>query len=167
MQVILVAAASENNVIGNKGQLPWKLPKDLQHFRQLTEGKCIVMGRKTFDSIGRPLPKRKNIVVTRQERISFAGCEVVHSLGDAVALARALAEHEVLVIGGGELYREALPLAHRIELTRVHAQVEGDTYFPPLDPAQWAVVSEEHHPADEEHSYPFSFLRLERKGKGG
>lgn len=158
MKIILIAAASENNVIGNKGRIPWDLPDDLKHFRSLTEGHPVIMGRKTFESLGRPLPKRRNIVVTHSDRM-FEGCEVVHSLDDAFELG--IDEPEVWVIGGGEIYREVLSKADRIELTRVHTKVDGDAFFPSLDELgmthQWKLVKEEYHPVDQRHQYAFTF----------
>lgn len=160
MNIIIIAAASENNVIGNKGKIPWDLPDDLKHFRSLTEGHPIIMGRKTFESLGRPLPKRKNIVVTHSDR-TFEGCEVVHSLEDALKVCAG--EPEVWVIGGGEIYREAMAKADRIELTRVHAQVDGDAFFLKINDSHWRLVKEEPHPADAAHQYAFTFQTLERK----
>lgn len=158
--IILIAAASENNVIGKKGRIPWDLPDDRGHFRDLTEGYPIIMGRKTFESLGRPLPKRRNIVVTRSDRI-FEGCEAVHSLDDALKLC--MDEPEVWVIGGGEIYRETLSKADRIELTRVHATVDGDAFFPEIDDSHWRLVKEESHPLDVKHQYAFTFQRWDRK----
>lgn len=136
----LIVARARNGVIGLAGTLPWRLPEDLKHFRRVTTGHAIVMGRKTYESIGRPLPDRRNIIVTRQAAMTVAGCEVAPSLGVALVLARAT-DAEPIVIGGAELYREALPLATRIHLTEVHAEPEGDAFFPALDDAQWEEVS--------------------------
>ena len=160
MIVSLIAAAAENDVIGAHGALPWKLPADLKRFRALTSGHAVIMGRKTYESIGRPLPKRRNIVVTHQADFAPAGCEVVHSLGDALALVAG--EADVFVIGGGEIYRQALPLAHRIHLTRVHAAVEGDTSFPALDALEWREVARDDHAADGENQYAYTFLTYEK-----
>lgn len=140
MKVItLIAAMSANRVIGIAGNMPWHLPGELQHFKQATMGKAIVMGRMTWESIGRPLPGRQNIVVSRSAGLRIEGCEVACSLEDA--LARANSE-EVMVIGGGDLYRQALPLANRMILTFVEGEIEGDTFFPSWDPADWALVTQ-------------------------
>lgn len=159
MKVVLITAVSENNVIGNEGKIPWHLPDDLKHFKELTEGHSVIMGRKTFESIGKPLPNRRNIVITRQH-VSFDGCEVVHSLEEALKVC--VDESEVWVIGGGEIYREALPRADRIELTRVHVKVDGDAFFPKVDSSQWHLKRGFRHESDERHAYPFTFQTYDR-----
>ncbi len=156
----LVVAVSENDVIGRDNALPWHLPADLKHFKAITMGKPIVMGRKTYDSIGRPLPGRLNIVISRNRALRIPGVDVVGSFEEA--LARAGDAPEVAVIGGAELFRTALPLARRIYLTRVHGNVEGETKFPRLDPKQWREVERSHHPADERHEYAMTFSKLDR-----
>lgn len=133
----LVVAVSANGVIGRDGGLPWHLPEDLRHFRRVTIGHAIIMGRRTWDSIGRPLPRRRSIVVTRQRGLEIPGCEVAHSLDEAIALARAGGDAEPRVVGGAALYQAALPLATRLYLTRVLREVQGDTFFPELDLARW------------------------------
>jgi len=157
--ISLVVAVSDNDVIGVNNQLPWRLPNDLQRFKAITMGKAIVMGRKTFDSIGRPLPGRRNIVVSRRDA-EITGCTVVNSM--QAALAAAQDSNETMVIGGADIYRQALPMAQRIYLTRVHAVIEGDAGFPRLNDQEWNEVSCEPHSADERHAYPYSFLILER-----
>lgn len=159
--VSLVVAADEEGGIGRGGGLPWHLPADLKHFRALTMGKPVIMGRRTWESIGRPLPGRRNVVVSRQPSLQVPGCEVAGSLDDALRLVDDAAE--ACVIGGAEIYRLALPLADLIHLTRVHARVEADTFLPPLDPQEWRLQSREEHAADERHAYPFSFITLERR----
>jgi len=159
--VSLVVAADEEGGIGRGGGLPWHLPADLKHFRALTMGKPVIMGRRTWESIGRPLPGRRNVVVSRQPSLQVPGCEVAGSLDDALRLVDDAAE--ACVIGGAEIYRLALPLADLIHLTRVHARVEADTFLPPLDPREWRLQSREEHAADERHAYPFSFITLERR----
>jgi dihydrofolate reductase len=158
-----VVAIAENGVIGHGNQLPWRLPADLKHFKALTLGKPIVMGRKTYDSIGRPLPGRDNIVISRQPQLVIEGCTVVASLDAAIAVTAAAPE--VVIIGGAEIYRQALPRTQRIHLTRVHANVPGDTFFPPLPAQQWREQHLERHEADAQHSYAFSFITLERLAK--
>ena len=153
VRISLIAAASENNVIGNHGKIPWDIPEDLQHFRTVTLGKPIIMGRKTYESIGHPLPKRQNIVITRQEDFVAEGCEVVSSLEDALRVAGKDHSEEVFVIGGGEIYREALPKADRVYLTRVHATIEGDAYFPEFHPEHWVEVSKERHEGEPAWTY--------------
>lgn len=143
MEIALVVAVADNGVIGRAGALPWHLPEDLRRFRERTLGHHVVMGRRTWASIGRPLPGRTNLVVSRDAALVCPGCQVVGSLAAAIAVARAGGERELFVIGGGELYREALPVADRVYLTRVHASPEGDATFPTLDPAQWEELARE------------------------
>lgn len=159
MKISLIVAASENHIIGKDNALPWRLPADLKYFKAVTMGKPIVMGRKTWESLGKPLPGRTNIIVTRQP-LQWPGCVVVDS---AAAAVRAVDDaDELMVIGGAEIFREFLPVAQRIYLTRVHALVHGDVVFPPPDPAQWREVSRQDYPADERHAHPYSFIVLER-----
>lgn len=160
MILSLIAAADEGNCIGGENRLLWDLPDDLKRFRALTKGKSVIMGRKTYDSIGRPLPHRRNIVITSRADWGRDGVEVVHSLADAINLVRG--ESEVFIIGGGMLYQEALDYAQRIYLTRVHAALEGDAYFPIIDLAVWKEVRREEHPADAAHEYAFTYIDYER-----
>ncbi len=160
MIVSLVAAMSENRVIGRRGQLPWHLPKDLKHFKTLTVDHTVIMGRKTFDEIKRPLDNRRNVVITRNHAFQPHGVTVVPSLDEALALGAT--EEEVFVIGGGTVFRLALPRADRLYLTIIHARIEGDTYFPAFDAAAWVLESEERHEADLKHAYPFSFRNYRR-----
>ena len=157
----LVVAAGERNEIGKAGKMPWHLPADLRHFKALTLGKPVIMGRRTFEAIGKPLPLRRNIVVTRDSQYRATGCEAAHSFTEALVLAAGAPE--IMVIGGGEIYREALPRAQRIYFTRVHAHFEADTFFPPLDPAEWRETAREDHAADEHNRFAYSFLTLERR----
>ena len=160
MRISIIVAASANNVIGVDGGLPWRLPEDLRKFKEITMGKPMIMGRATYESIGRALPGRKSIVLTRQEGFEAAGCEVVTSVEDAVAAAGDAAE--VMVIGGGEIYRQFLPTCDRIYLTRVQAEVAGDTRFPDLDMDEWAIITAEEYPAGNEREYGFTMEVLER-----
>ncbi|MBH8567263.1 dihydrofolate reductase [Microvirga sp. STS02] len=161
--VSFVVAVAENNAIGKDGELPWgHLPDDLQHFKRITLGHPVVMGRRTYDSLGRALPKRPNIVITRQPGWAAPGCETAASVPAALARARELDE-EVCVIGGGEIYREALPAADVIYLTEVHHSFEGDAFFPTLSPSEWREETRERHEADERHAYAFSFVTLRRR----
>ncbi|PZN28397.1 MAG: type 3 dihydrofolate reductase [Proteobacteria bacterium] len=156
----LVVAAARNGVIGRDNRLPWRLSADLKYFKAVTMGKPVVMGRKTYESIGRPLPGRRNIVVSRQRDLAIEGCIVVPSL--EAAWQAAADAPEIMVIGGEQIFREVLPQAGRIHLTRVHADVEGDTWMPELRPEEWREVHVEHHPADERNEYAFSIVQLER-----
>ncbi|MFB9053374.1 dihydrofolate reductase [Formosa undariae] len=157
----LIVAASENNAIGKDNQLIWHLRDDLQRFKSLTSGHCIIMGRKTFESFPKPLPNRTHIVVTNQQKYKAPhGVIVVHNMDDA--LDAALEDKHPYVIGGGEIYKQALPFADRIELTRVHETFEADTHFPELDPSVWREIQNIHHPKDENNDYAFSFMTYER-----
>lgn len=164
--VSLIVAAAENGVIGRRGQLPWRLPADLQHFKALTLGHPIVMGRRTFDSIGKALPGRPNLVLTSHPAWPApAGVLVAHSLPEALALAAAQpGGEEICVIGGGEIYRQALPAADVVHLTEVHTTVpDGDAFFPTLSPTEWREETRQRHPADERHAVAYSFVTLRRR----
>jgi len=165
--IAIVVAVSENGVIGNDNALPWRLPRDLQYFKSVTLGHPIVMGRKTFDSIGRPLPGRTNIVVTRQTNWIAPGVEVAHSLDAAIKLASSAAEAagvpRVMIIGGAEFYAQILPECDRLYLTEVHADVDGDAYFPKFDRSQWLEVSRERNAADASNPFAYSFVVLDRR----
>ncbi len=160
MLVSIVVAAAENNVIGRGNDLPWRLPDDLKRFKSLTIGKPIVMGRKTHESIGRPLPERKNIVISRQVGFVAEGCTTVSSLDEALAAAGDVPE--VMVIGGAEIFREALPRADQLYFTRIHADVPGDTHFPDIVMEDWTELESDYHPADDRHAFAFTFLKLRK-----
>jgi len=162
--IVLVAAVAENGIIGREGAMPWHLPADLAHFKRVTWGHPIIMGRRTFEAIGRPLPGRRNIVVTRSPGFSAPGIETAAGLEQALELVDDASQ--VLVIGGAELYRSALPLAERIYLTRVHARPEGDTRFPALDSSEWRQISCKTRPTDHDHRYALSFIELQRVKEG-
>ena len=155
----IVAAMTVNNVIGKDGELPWHLPADLEYFKKLTSNHAIIMGRRTWESIGRPLPNRINIVVTRQPDYAASGAVVVHSLEDSVQVAQGCRE---FVIGGGQLYALALPLASHLHLTRIEATVDGDTYFPEFDSTCWVCESVTNRPSDAKNRYNLSFERWAR-----
>jgi dihydrofolate reductase len=161
MTVSLIVAVATNGVIGSDGDLPWHLPDDLRNFKRLTTGKPIIMGRKTFESIGRALPGRRNIVISRDSGYVAADCDVVTSPRDAMELASAA--DEVMVIGGSEVYAGFVSLADRIYLTRVHADVAGDATFPALDDDEWRLVASKAHAADADHNHSFDFLVFERQ----
>lgn len=159
----LIAALDRNRAIGRGNTLPWHLPDDLKRFKALTLGKPVLMGRKTAESLGRALPKRRNLVLTRSGRVPFEGMEAVDSIDAAIALAQADGAAELCVIGGGELYALALPRAVRMHLTHVETAVDGcDAFFPAFDPAQWRVVAREAHCAAEKHAFAFEFVDYAR-----
>jgi dihydrofolate reductase len=161
MRRSLVVAMARNRVIGRDNALPWRLPADLAHFKRVTLGHPIVMGRRTFESIGKALPGRKNIVLSHDASFVAPGCTVVTSLEEAWKAAGDA--DEVSIIGGTSLFRESLPVADIIHLTEVEADVPGDTYFPPFDRGEWDETEVSRHPADERHAYPMRILRLERR----
>ena len=164
MIISLVVAASDNNVIGKNNQLLWHLPKDMKFFKNITWAMPVVMGRKTFESIGsKPLPGRKNIVITRQPGWQAEGVSVVESVDAAASLAEGLNYKEIFIIGGGVIYMIAFDRANKIYMTRVHADLEGDTYFPVIEKDDWTLVSKTDNPVDEKHAYAFSFQLWERK----
>ena len=158
--ISIIVAAAENDVIGNQGDLPWRLSDDLKRFKATTMGKPIVMGRKTWESIGRPLPGRQNIVITRQAGFTAEGCDVVGSADDAIAAAGDA--EEIMVIGGSEIYALFLPRTDRLYLTRVHAEIDGDAFFPHDDDSTWLLVDYEQHAADDNNEFDFSFQLFER-----
>ena len=158
--ISLIVAASTNNVIGAQGDLPWRLSADLRRFKEVTMGKPIVMGRKTYESIGRPLPGRRNIVITRQPNFVAAGCDVVPS--PVAAIEAAGDADEIMIIGGSHIYAAFLPLADRIYLTRVHADVDGDAFLPELEQGNWRVVAKERRHADDSNDHDVTFLVMDR-----
>jgi len=166
MRISLIAAVAANGVIGRDNDLPWSLPADQRLFQKLTMGHTLVIGRRTWESFATPLPGRRIVVVTRRPGWQPAGLpegvEAAASLDEALERAREAGDPEAFVAGGTEIFREALPRADRIYLTRVEAEVPGDTYFPPFDRTGWRIVEEEHHEADADHSFPFTFQVLER-----
>ena len=163
--IALIVAVAENGVIGRDGTLPWRIPEDMKWFKARTEGRPLIMGRKTWESLPkRPLPGRTNIVVTRNQSYRADGAVVVRSLDAAIDVAIGEASEEIMVIGGAELYRAALPLAGRIYLTRVHAAIEGDTYLPAIDRDDWDERIVAVHPSSADRPIGYSFVILERKG---
>ncbi|GAA0871345.1 dihydrofolate reductase [Gangjinia marincola] len=159
--ITMIAAAAENDALGKENDLVWHLPDDFKRFKQITSGHFIIMGRKTFESFPKPLPNRTHIVITRQKDYQPEGCIVVHHLEDAFKLAED--ESEVFVIGGGEIYDQAMPYADKIELTRVHGTFEADTFFPKIDDKNWEVIREQHHHKDDRHDYAFTYLTYRKK----
>lgn len=163
-RIAIIAALARNRVIGRGNRLPWHLPDDLRHFKRLTLGRPIIMGRRTWESLPGLLPDRTHIVITRDAQYRADGAVVVHSLDEALAVAGG---EEALVVGGAQLYGLALPRASRLYLTLVEAEVEGDAFFPETDPAAWREIAREPHAADERHAYPFAFVTLERIARPG
>ena len=160
MKISIVVAAADNGVIGKDNALIWRLPDDVRFFKNITMGKPIIMGRKTFDAIGKPLPGRLNIVVSRKSDLRIEGCVVVSSIQDAI---RASGDaSEACVIGGEEIYKLALPFTDVVYLTQVHASPSGDAYWSKLNPNEWREIAREEHAADERHAYAFTILTLER-----
>ena len=166
MKISLVWAMAENRVIGRNNNLPWYLPEDLKYFKRITLGKPVIMGRKTYESIGKPLPGRANIVVTRNTDFSAEGVRTVNSLAAAKKLCESIGEidgvDEAMVIGGAEIYTQAMPLADRLYLTEVHANVEGDTFFPEFDRGGWKEVAREDFEASGSNPYNYSFIILDK-----
>ena len=167
MHLSIIVAVAENDVVGRNNALPWYIPDDLKYFKKTTMGKPVVMGRKTFESIGRPLPGRTNIVVTRNRAWTAEGVRAVASLNDALDLAGEIAlidgRDELMVIGGAQIYRAAIPLADRLYITEVHSVVCGDAIFPTVDWSQWREISRENHLAVEPNPHDFSFVIHQRK----
>ena len=156
-----IAAVAQNGIIGKDNDLIWHLPDDLKHFKNLTKGHTIIMGRKTWESIGsKPLPKRRHIIITRNANYFASGAEVVTSVEAAIALIEN--DEQPFIVGGAEIYKLAMPFVKRLELTYVHHDFEGDTYFPEFDKNEWETTSETRHETDEKHQWPFTFVRLDR-----
>jgi len=160
MIVSQVVAISKNHVIGKDNKLLWYLPNDLKHFKEITTGHTVIMGRKTYDSVGKPLPRRRNIIITRQA-IAIEGCEVVNSIEAALALCTG--EDEVFIVGGAEIYKQSMHLTDRIYLTIVHKEFEGDSFFPEINKSEWNEVFREDHQPDEKNLIPYSFITFEKR----
>ena len=167
IRLSLMVAKASNNVIGRNNKLPWYLPNDLKYFKQVTFGKPVIMGRKTWDSLGKPLPGRTNIVITRQPDFQAEGAKVVATLEEAVTMAENVAfiegQEEAVIMGGAEIYSLALPQADRLYLTEVHANVEGDTFFPEYDASEWQQIAREDFVAEGPNPYDYSFVVYERQ----
>ena len=163
MRINAIVATDENHAIGKDNQIPWYLPADLKYFKKTTLNHHILMGRKSFLSIGRPLPRRVNMVLTRDPFFTANGVVVVHSVDEALDIAKKAGEEEFFVIGGGEIYRQCLSITDRVFRTLVHTEVEGDTFFPELPPEEWKLISEEKHQPDDRNKFHYSFQIYERK----
>lgn len=159
--ITVIAAVAENNALGKENQLLWHLPDDFKRFKTLTSGHYIIMGRKTFESFPKPLPNRTHVIISRQANYQPEGCIVVNSLEQAIAVCPKT--EEVFIIGGGEIYRQSIAVADKLDLTKVHATFEADTHFPEIDLSQWQLVFEEYHPKDERHDFAFTFQTYSRK----
>ncbi|MCF8247373.1 MAG: dihydrofolate reductase [Saprospiraceae bacterium] len=162
MIVSAIVATARNLVIGHENQIPWYLPADLKYFKKMTTGHHVIMGRKSFQSIGRPLPNRTNVIITRDLFFVATGCTIVHSLEEALELAEANGETEAFIIGGGEIYHKSWPYLDRLYLTEVDTEPEGDVFFPAVNEMEWRELSSEAHPADEKNEFGFVFRILER-----
>ena len=161
MTVTMVVAIGENNAIGKNNELLWYLPKDLRHFKTITSGHTVIMGRKTYESVGKPLPKRRNIIITRNTELTIDGAEVVHTIEEALELCKA--DEEVFIIGGAEIYKMAMKHTDKIFLTVVHESFEADAFFPEIDRNLWVETAAEKHLPDEKNNLSFTFSTLERK----
>ena len=158
----IMVARSDNHVIGKNNQLPWRMPADLRYFKQTTMGHYCIMGRKTFESVDNPLPGRTNVIITRQPEYHAEGCLVVHNLEEAFRQGEEQAQEEIFVLGGAEIYKQALDVVDRIYLTEIKTTVDGDTFFPPIDPTRWKEIKREEHSADEKNPYDYAFVVLEK-----
>lgn len=163
MVISMIVAATTNHVIGKDNQLLWSLPKDMKFFKNITWAMPVIMGSKTFASLGKPLNGRLNIVITRKADWHPEGVKIVHSLQEAISLAEAQDYQEAFIIGGGEIFEAGMSLTDRIYFTKIDVELEGDAFFPPIDPAMFELVAEENHAADEKHAYSFHFQRWEKK----
>ena len=163
MRISMIVAAGENNVIGRNNDLPWNLPKDMRYFKQTTSDHPVIMGRKTLDSLKKPLPNRTNIVITRSAELPYEGVVLVADPTEALKVAEKENKEEAFIIGGGEVFKQTLNLTDRVYLTRVHESFEGDAFFPELPRSQWKLVSAERHETDEKHAYAFTFEVWDRK----
>lgn len=161
--ISLIAAMSENRVIGRDGKLPWHMPADLQYFKNLTSGHVVIMGRKTFESFGHPLPERTNVVVTRRRDYKPEGVQIVHDLDAALELGKT--DAEVFILGGQDIFQQMMPKVDRIYLTVIHTMIDGDTFFPEFDQSNWNLAHEDVHDADEHNRFGYSFRRYERKSQ--
>lgn len=159
--ITIIAAVADNNALGKNNELLWHLPNDFKRFKSITTGHYIIMGRKTFESFPKPLPNRTHVIITRQKNYSYDGCIIVDSLQNA--LATCSKEKEVFIIGGGEIYKQSIEIADKLDITKVHDTFEADTFFPEIDLDKWNLIASEFHPKDEKHLYDFSFQTYIRK----
>lgn len=162
-KISLIVAVAKNGIIGTGGTMPWHITEDFAHFKAVTLGHSVIMGRKTYESIGRPLPRRRNVVISRNQALRIEGCEMAASLEEAITMCEG--EEELFVIGGGEIYRQAMPMADKLYITHVDVVVEGDTRFPEIDPVLWEEISREEFERGREFGHPFSFVDYVRRAK--
>jgi len=160
MKISIIVAFDENRLIGRDNTLPWHLPADLKHFKNITMGHHMIMGRKTYDSIGKPLPGGISVIVTRQKNLEINGCIVVSSLQEALEKCRN--EEEVFIIGGAEIFKYALPLSTHLYITQIHHKFEGDTFFPEIKSSEWEEISREKHQADEKNNWDYTYINYEK-----
>lgn len=158
----IIVAVAENNIIGRDNDLVWRLPDDMKYFRRMTSGHCVIMGRKTFESFGKPLPNRTHIIITRNDDYQYEGCHIVNTLEDAFAKAKELGETEAFILGGGEIYRQSIVMSDKLYITEVHESFDGDTSFPEIDKSNWKEISRDDRDKDEQHAHDFSFVVYER-----
>lgn len=159
--ITIIAAVADNNALGKNNELLWHLPNDFKRFKSITTGHYIIMGRKTFESFPKPLPNRTHVIITRQKNYSYDGCIIVDSLQNA--LATCSKEKEVFIIGGGEIYKQSIEIADKLDITKVHNTFKADTFFPEIDLDKWNLIASEFHPKDEKHLFDFSFQTYIRK----
>ena len=162
MLISQIVAVAENKVIGKDNDLIWRLPADLKHFKNITMGHCMLMGRKNYESIGRPLPGRTTIILTKNKDYKVEGCHVVFCIEEGIALAKSLEESELMIIGGGEIYNQTLPLTQKIYYTTVHSDFDGDTFYPSLSEPEWKLLNQDFHTADEKNKYDYTFKEYKR-----
>jgi dihydrofolate reductase len=163
MIISQIVAVANNNVIGKDNDLIWRLPADLKHFKNITMGHCMLMGRKNFDSIGRALPGRTTIIITRNKDYKIAGCHTVFSIEEGISLAKSLNEKELMIIGGGQIYEQSLGLTSKVYYTSVHETFDGDTFYPELSDTEWVLGNEEKHLGDEKNKHDYTFKEFIRK----
>lgn len=163
MKISLIAAVAENNVIGYKNRLPWRLPADFKHFKEITMGHHLIMGQNTFESIGRPLPGRQTVILSLEKDYKKPGCKTSNSIEEALKIAKDNGEKEVMIVGGSSVYKQFLPISNKIYLTKIHHRFEGDAFFPEIDMNEWKTTSEEKHNTDAKNPYPYDFIVLERR----
>ena len=163
MTISQIVAVANNNVIGKNNDLIWRLPADLKHFKNITMGHCMLMGRKNFESIGRALPGRTTIIVTRNEDYKVEGCHTVFSIQEGIVLAKSLNETELMIIGGGQIYEQSLEMTSKIYFTAVHETFEGDTFYPDLETSQWQLISENNHLTDDKNKHAYTFREYIKK----
>tara|TARA_B100000809_G_scaffold9889_1_gene9321 strand:+ start:312 stop:809 length:498 start_codon:yes stop_codon:yes gene_type:complete len=163
MIISQIVAVAKNNVIGKDNDLIWRLPADLKHFKNITMGHCMLMGRKNYESIGRPLPGRTTIIVTKNKNYKIEGCHIVFSIEEGISLAKSLEETELMIIGGGEIYKQSLHLTKKIYYTAIDEEFDGDTFYPILSPNDWLLTSDKHHLADDKNNYPYTFKEYLKK----